>query len=353
LILEGREDLASKVKIILEAKNIATQLSKYVSTAFDALAHTGDGYIYGAPRIFGTYTGRFTYSNASRGRSTTGAAKDFKTGIALHQIPRKAKAIRELLLPPEGYGIYEADAAGQESRLMAIRSGDDKMLSVFRDGLNFHSATGASIIGMDYAEFEAARAEEERLGVAQVLAENRQMGKLANLSCNYRISGAALSKRALISYDTPMSIETGTHLVRTFNRMYPGVVEYWEATVRDSRSSGYVSAFGGRRFGLTEWGGEKWATESSAINFPIQSAGASMKEIAICETFKHHGGEATFALDLHDANFFYVELEKLREVSSKLDMTLNNINYEKYWGFRPSIPLPYESKSGVNFSQVK
>lgn len=343
-------EMADKVRTIIKAKNASTLLSKYVKTTYAALNHTGDGFIYGCPRIFGTYTGRFTYSN-------TTSSKDFeedkmtkyKTGIALHQIPRKAKKVRQMLLPPDGFALYEADASGQESRLMALRSRDEVMLKIFREGLNFHSQTGAAIIGMEYEDFEAARDLEHGEGY---YTEQRQLGKLTNLSCNYRIGGKSLSEKAFTKYDTYMDIGTGNFLVGTFNRTYKGVPQYWEDVIWESKEKGYVEVFGGRRYKLTDWDTHRWATESSAINVPIQGAGASMKEIAIKETHEKVDG-ARFALDLHDANFFYVREDEIHVKSKELDKVLNDIDYSKYWGFVPEIPLEYESMSGKNFADVK
>lgn len=350
LLEAGDKTYADKVGLILEAKVVATLMSKYVKTTIQALEHTGDGYIYGAPRIFGTYTGRFTYSNTTRSfDSDSDTVSKFKTGIALHQLPRKAKAIRSMLLPPEGMAIYEADASGQESRLMAIRCGDETMLKVFKDDLNFHSMTGSSIIGYDYTEFEKKRAEEHDHGY---FTEQRQLGKLTNLSCNYRIGGKALSEKAFVNYDTFMTVDTGTFLVNTFKRSYPGVPAYWEDVVWEAKKQGYVDVFGGRRYKLSEWARERWITESSAINVPIQGAGASMKEIAIAELYVKNP-DCNFALDLHDANFMYVKTEDLLQKSKEMDHTLNTIDYEPYWGFKLPIPLPYESKYGYNFSDVK
>lgn len=343
-------EYAERVKTILEAKSVATLISKYVKTTYEALSHTTDGYIYGAPRIFGTYTGRFTYSNSTKSKDFEDDTESkYKTGIALHQIPRKAKEIREMMLAPEGMAIYEADASGQESRLMALRSADDTMLKVFRDNLNFHSMTGASIIGMDYHEFECARAKENDSGY---YTEQRQLGKLTNLSCNYRIGGKSLSEKAFVNYDTYMTVDTGNFLVNTFKRTYPGVVNYWEDVIWESKSKGYVEVFGGRRYKLSNWTSNKWGTESSAINVPIQGAGASMKEIAIVEMF-FKNRDCSFALDLHDANFVYVKEDEIETKSKELDHTLNNIDYNKYWGFTPSISLPYESKFGKSFADVK
>lgn len=345
-----KHEIADKVKMILKAKNASTLLSKYVKTTYQALAHTGDGFIYGCPRIFGTYTGRFTYSNTTSSKDfEEDKTTKFKTGIALHQIPRKAKKVRQMLLPPEGHVIYEADASGQESRLMALRSGDQIMLKIFGEGLNFHSQTGAAIIGMEYDDFEAARAEEHGEGY---YTEQRQLGKLTNLSCNYRIGGKSLSEKAFTKYDTFMEISTGNHLVNTFNRTYKGVPEYWEDVIWESKQKGYVEVFGGRRYKLTDWDTHRWATESSAINVPIQGAGASMKEIAIKETY-NKVPNALFALDLHDANFFYVKEGEIEYNAKELDKVLNEIDYSKYWGFTPAIPLEYESMYGKNFADVK
>lgn len=351
MLQDGNEEMAKKLKLIMEAKSAATLHSKYVKSMREALEHTGDGYLYPAPRIFGTYTGRFTYSSTTNGRDfEEDKGKKFKTSIAAHQIPRKDKMIRSSLCAPEGYVIYEADASGQESRLMALRSNDEMMIQIFKQDLNFHSMTGASIIGMDYTDFQRAyKAEGDDGGYH---TEQRQLGKLTNLSCNYRIGGKALANKAYLEYDTFLTIDTGNFLVKTFNRTYKGVPQYWEDVVWESKNKGYTETFSGRRYKLTDWGTHRWITESSAINVPIQGAGADMKEIAIKETFEKVP-EAIFLLDLHDANFFYVKQEDAERLHVELDNCLNGIDYSKYWGFVPAIPLPYESKRGKTFAEVK
>jgi DNA polymerase I-like protein with 3'-5' exonuclease and polymerase domains len=341
ILNSGNTEIAERMGGILEAKLLGTLQSKYIKTTIEALNHTGDGFIYGAPKIFGTYTGRMTYSNSTK--------RKFKTGIALHQIPRKAKSIREMLCAPEGSIIYEADASGQESRLMALRSNDPVMLDVFAKGKNFHSMTGSAIIGMELDDFEEARKLENDSGYH---TEQRQLGKLTNLSCNFRIGGKALSEKAFVNYDTFMTVQTGLQLVKTFNRTYKGVPEYWDEVVALSKEMGYTEAFGGRRFKLRNWSTNAWQTESSAINVPIQGAGAAMKEIAILETYLAEKN-ARFALDLHDASFFYVPLGDHEQVFKNLDRILDNIDYAPYWGFTPKIPLPYESKFGFTFADVK
>lgn len=337
LINAGDEHRGRVMTLIRRYKELATLMSKYIKGVEEALAHTGDGYIYGAPRIFGTYTGRFTY--ASKTLDT------YKTSIALHQIPRKDKDVRSMMVPPEGYVLYEADAAGQESRLMAIRSRDEAMIKVFNDKLDFHTMTGSGIIGMEYTDLLAKYKEGDTRAT-----EDRQMGKLANLSCNYRIGGKALSIKAFEDYDIVMSIDKGQFIVNSFVRTYPGVSKYWDEVIAFARSTGYTEAFGGRRYKIFDWSNKfRWASESSAINHPIQGAGASMKNIAITEVFNKEP-DVTFILDLHDATFYYIPDESY---GKRIDNVLTNIDYNQHWGFTPPIALPYDSKMGKSWAEVK
>ena len=336
--------MAQKLQCVLDYKRNKTLQSKYIKSMYEALSHSGDGYIYGTPKLFGTYTGRLTYSNTVK-------QKKYKTSIALHQLPRKDKEIRSLLIAPEGFCVIENDAAGQESRLIAIRSGDETMLDIFRRGLNFHSMTGAAIIGLEYNDFMTEYKKQVETGGYYI--EQRQLGKLTNLSCNYRIGGPALAKKAFTEYDTYMTDEMGRFLVNTFNRQYSGVPLYWKQAVNFAKTNGYTECFGGRRYKISMWDGNKsWISESSAINMPIQGAGASMKEIAI-SVMTRKIPEALFALDLHDAAFCFAPIQGSKEIGSDLLSCLNSIDYEPFWGFVPEIPLPYESAIGANFGEVK
>ena len=338
------------VRKILEAKEASTLYSKYVKTMKEALAHTGDGYIYSSPSLFGTYTGRMTYSNSVTHKDPDKETKTkYKTSIAMHQIPRKAKDIRASMMPPEGHDILEFDAAGQESRLMALQSKDQTLLDIFTKGLNFHSMTGASIIGMDYDDFEEIRNKEKDDGP---MTEARQRGKLTNLACNFRISGKALAKQAFEKYDVMIDISTGNHLVKTFTSSYEGIPDYWKRSIYDAKTNGFAETYGGRRFKVQNWQQERWQTESSAIMVPIQGSGASMKEIAISQLAKQFP-EFHFALDLHDASFGYVLSDQAKRIFSEMEEFLNTIDYEPFWGFKPSIALPYDGKMGSTFADVK
>src|SRR5574340_231568 len=340
----GNKGLAEKMGHVMTVKENSTLKSKYIKTLKQALEHTGDGYIYGVPRIFATYTGRMSYSNETYKGGP-------KVSIALHQIPRKAKEVRGLFCAPEGVALLEDDASGQESRLMAIRSGDPVMLKVVNEDKNLHSMTGSSIIGMDYDDFMKAFKAEGKDGGYHT--EQRQLGKLTNLSCNYRIGGRALSEKAFTKYDTFMTEQTGKFLVNRFQSLYGGIPLYWSDVIQLTKTMGYTEAYGGRRYKIHLWDNQnRWSSESSALMFPIQGAGAAMKEIAIKEIYEKFE-EVFFCLDLHDASFFYCDRAHMDELDQEVLNTLNKVNYKAYWGFKPACPLTYESACGTSFKDVK
>ena len=334
-------EMADKLDLIRSYKTNKTLHSKYIATLRDALDYTNDGYIYGIPRLFSTYTGRMTYSNST--------VKDGpKVSIALHQLPRKAKDVRSLLIAPEGFGVMEFDASGQESRIIAVRSGDETMLEVFRRGLNFHAITGAAIIGQAYTEFM----EKYKSGDLYFI-EQRQLGKLTNLAANYRISGRALANKSFTEYDTYMDESKGRFLVDTFARQYPGIPRYWIDVIRTTRESGYTESFSGKRYKITKWGDrDRWMSESSAINFPVQGSGADQKEIAIAILAKKFP-QMFLAMDLHDGLFYYAPLNGIQKLVEDVVKTLDGIDYAAFWNREIPIPLPFEGTWGKDFGGLK
>jgi DNA polymerase I-like protein with 3'-5' exonuclease and polymerase domains len=306
LAAEYQDECLSKV---IELKTYYTLRSKYLAELPSKL--------YSQPNIFGTYTGRFTYASK--------IGKE-RTSIALHQLPSRSKAIRSLLIAPPGYTLFEADADQQEAKLMALATEDPKMLQIFKDGRDFHQETGDLING------------------------NRKFGKLANLSCNYRISAPSLRRRAFMQHDIVMDLELAQRIVWAFESNYANIPRWWHKSIRESFRRGYTVEFGGRRCALKD---RQFVSEQTCVNFPIQGAGASMKLIAISE-IKKARYPVQFLLDLHDASFYLMhDDDKKRGLDKELQQFLSNLDYTKYWGFDPEIKLTYSTTSGKNFAELK
>lgn len=319
-----------RLQDIMKIKENLTLLSKYVKTTRIALARTGDGYIYPIPRIFGTSTGRLTYSNETM--------KNVKVSIAIHQLPRKAKAIRKMFLPPVGMLFSEHDAAGQESRIMGIWANEKAMIDAFANDKDLHAMMGAQICGLPYE----AIIEGKKNGVTKLI-EYRQMGKLTNLSCNFRIGGASLSKKAFVDYDIVMSVDTGNQLVRAFKRMYPGIPMYWDAIIAFAKQNGYTYTLAQRRYKVPK--DFDWRVEGTIISAPIQGTGAEMTYAAIAHTRDHK-----LAFTLHDALFHIITNPSEADT---IENKLNSIDYDALWGVKLPIKLLFEKNVGTNLGEVK
>jgi DNA polymerase I-like protein with 3'-5' exonuclease and polymerase domains len=331
----------ARLKQVLKCRQALTLRSKYINTTHEALARTGDGFLYGKPTMFGTSTGRLTYSSETL---------SYKVAIAQHQIPRKDKHVRRFLAPPPGMRLFETDAMAQESRIMGIWSGDSEIIRIFREGINFHSYTAANIYGCSYEDFQAHYKAEE----AQYI-EWRQMGKLTNLSCNFRIGGKSLAKKALTEYDTYMSEIEGRKLVNTFKRTYPGVEGYWNAIIDYAKEHGHSYTLAQRRWKVPVemlHGPDAWKVEGTVISHPIQGTGGDQFLAALSSV-----PDARIQTNMHDGIFWIVDEGKEGEEEAEYILEqMNKTKYEQLWqmGQELAIPLLYEgSKIGTSYADVK
>lgn len=342
LVAQGHPH-AQLMEKIMELKNNSTFMSKYVKTVWEALSRTGENCMYPVPQMFGTISGRFTYSNTTGYRGP-------KVSFAAHQLPRPKKKgdlafrTRGYVIAPNGEWISEYDAAGQESRIMAMWSQDPTMIDIFQKGKNFHSMTASGVVGRAYEDFQKDVDDE----VSEAI-EVRQMGKLANLSCNFRIGGPALSRQTFVKYDMVIPIPVAFQLVNTFKRLYRGVPSYWQRAIDFARSSGYTTTAADRRYKIDDWS-RAWSAEQTAVSHPIQGTGADHKLIALATVSKKIP-EARFVLDLHDASFFVAPNKECHE---EIGRVLNSIDYGPAWtNVNCNVPLPFEGKFGKSFKDVK
>lgn len=318
---------------IVQAKECSTIISKYIETAKKALERTGDGCMYGVPKIFGANTGRFTMSSET--------LKGVKVSTAMHQIPRKAPKIRAYMEPPPGMKMMEADAMAQESRIMAIWSKDENLINLFKNKIDPHSWMAGEIYGLPWQTVVKGYKD----GLLEFV-ERRQNGKLLNLSSNFRIGGKAFAKKSFTEYDMWMSEQDGYYMQNLFKRVYPGVPKYWDAIIDFARQNGYTYTLANRRFKVHKWGGrDTWKTEGIAISHPIQGTGAEHFHGAMTSCHDH-----VMMTTLHDATFFAVKDDvEGAEICDKMNAT----DFQSLWNIELPIDLPFEHHVGSSFADVK
>lgn len=343
-----------RAKTLREYREALNNRTKFAEAPLISSAYNGDLRTHPEAHVFGTYSGRLTYSSNQTQRKDRGDGRvtlhKFQTGFALHQEKRGAN-FRGIIIAEPGYDLVEFDASGQEFRWMAIASGDQTMLNLCLPGEDAHTYMGARIAGMDYRTMQALLNE----GDANA-KDKRQLGKVGNLSLQYRTSHKKLRVVARVQYNIPMELPEAKYIWITYQQTYPGVPEYWKVQINLTKATGYVETFAGRRVQVVgDWDGSfGWSMASTAINYRIQGTGADQKYLAlsVLGPYLRKMG-ARFAWDLHDGIYFWVPKQNTQRFAREARWILNNLPYKKAWGFTPPIPLPWDCKIGTSWGNLK
>ena len=341
--LSFMDDRVMKIKRYRELKGLKT---KFVDNIIASCEYNDDQRSHPTAFINSTYTGRMTYaSSIGKGKAKC------QTGFALHQMKRAA-IYRRTICAPEGYTLCEWDAASQEYRWVAIESGDEQMLSMCEEGQDPHSFMASEMTDLTYEEMREAYQSG-----ADGAYQQRMCGKVANLSCQYRIGPKSLLSSARVQYGLDWDINKSTSVHGAYHRTYQGVKQYWERKIRSAQALGYAETIAGRRVQLSgDWGGAdtKWRLESTAINFPIQGIGADQKYLAMAALkplLTKYGGR--FYFELHDGLFAIWPTKVAEKAAREGQKLLSNLPYSKTWGFHSPIPLPWDCMIGPNWGDLK
>jgi len=336
-----------RAKLIAEIREAKGNCTKFAEAPLISVAYNGDGHTYPVPRVYGTYSGRLTYSS-SNGKGV----KAVPTGIALHQWKRGAE-FRKVIKPPEGFTLCEFDFSGQEFRWMAVQTRDQTMLSLCAPGEDAHAYMGSMIAQMSYPQLRKLAKE----GDAEA-KKKRQHGKLTNLSCQYAVGVPRLMTIARVQYGVHLSLLEAETISTTYRRAYRGVPAYWKRQRRWAEDHDYVENMIGRRVHFLPVCARSqdysWSYGATAINFPIQSIGADQKYLALSVARNILPDyNAYFYYELHDGLFFIVPHLYAKAFVKRMKHVLSNLPYEKAWGLHLPIQFPVDAKFGPSWGELE
>lgn len=340
-------DIDPRAKLVRDYREARNNRTKFAEAIIESAAYNGDGCTRPAPRVFGTYTGRMTYS------SKQGKGKEeVPVGVALHQWKNGAE-FRAQLVAPEGFTLLEHDFAGQEFKWMAVESGDQAMLRLCQPGEDPHSFMGSRIDRSDYRQLMRDVADKKP-GASAI----RKLGKVGNLSCQYRTGPSRLQTVAKTQYDVRLSTVQAKAIHGTYQTSYPGVPRYWNRQIALAKQLGYVETLGGRRVQLGKaatWDMEnKWSYESTALNFPIQGVGADQKYLALAVLRDYLPSvDGYLYYELHDGIFTIVPDRYAEQAADEIRCLLSNLPYKQAWGRTFPIQFPVDAKLGKSWGTLK
>ena len=293
-------------------------LSKLKSTYIDTL-----------PTLVLPRTGRI---HTSYNQTVVATGRLSSSDPNLQNIPVRdefGRKIREGFIPEEGWMMLSADYSQIELRLAAHLSGDETMMQAFREGIDIHARTAASVFGVD---------------IGSITGDMRRQAKIINFATIYGVSPYGLSQQADIS------VKDAALFIQKYFETYPKFKKLIDDTIAFAREKGYVQTLLGRRRPVPDIGSTnqfvREGAERVAINTPIQGTAADLIKAAMIQIQKEidrNKMRARMILQVHDELVFEVppaekdSFEKL--VRSKMENALRldvpivvDMAWGKNWG---------------------
>ena len=311
-VLEELKDQHPAVSLLLEYRQLAKLKSTYTDGLQSCIASDG--------RIHST----FNQTEARTGRISSLEPN-------LQNIPvrtSEGKRLREFFIAQEGKVLVDADYSQIELRVLASISGDDNMITAFKDGVDIHTATAAQVFGMP---------------LDMVTPVMRSRAKAVNFGIVYGIGAFSLSK------DIGVTRKEADSYIKSYLASYPQVAAYMENTINEAKLNGYVTTLFGRRRYLPELASSNGMLrafgERVARNAPIQGTAADIIKLAMVKVFDKLASNvpsAKLILQVHDElivecdqsdaetvkQILKTEMENAVELNVKL---IADGNYGKNW----------------------
>ncbi len=289
-------------------------------------------YVEALPKLINPKTGKL---HTSYNQTVVVTGRLSSTNPNLQNIPIRDEAGREIrkafTASDDDHLFLSADYSQVELRLMAHFSGDEHLITAFRNGEDIHKATAAKIF---------------KVPLDKVDSDMRRKAKTANFGIIYGISAFGLAERLNIPRSEAKEIIEG------YFENFPGVRKFMDESIKKAREQGYVETLFGRRRYLPDInsrnGVVRGMAERNAINAPIQGTAADIIKMAMVAVQKHFEKKkisSKMILQVHDELNFNVLKSELKEVEKI-------VKKEMETACELSVPLSVDMGTGKNWLEA-
>jgi len=207
------------------------------------------------------------------------------------------REVRKAFIPgKKGDLILAADYSQIELRILAHYCQDAVLIKAFKDGLDIHRETAATIFGVKPEKVDS---------------EMRNRAKVINFGVLYGMGPFRISRE----FKIPMS-EAKQFIAQYFDR-FPTVAAFLEQCKETARKQGYVTTLMGRRRYIPEVNSQnrvlREAGERIATNLPIQGSAADLIKKAMLEVealLLKKKARSRMLLQVHDELVFEMAKEE-------------------------------------------
>ncbi len=271
--------------------------------------------------------------------SATGRMASQNPGV--QNIPNRTdlgREIRKAFIAEKGYKIVTIDYSQIELRIAAFLSKDKKLIEIFKNNQDVHTAVAVEVFGVKPEEVDK---------------EMRRRAKIINFGVMYGMGVTALQKNIGTN-----RAEAQEFLDGYFNKFF-GLAEYLENVKRETVQKGYTETFFGRRRYFPDIHSHlpfmKAAAERMAINAPIQGTEADIIKIAMIQIDKllqkkDLKKDVRLLLQVHDELVFEVKENIVSSISSEIQKIMESVIEPKKVS---GIVCETKASMGDNWSEIK
>ena len=202
-------------------------------------------------------------------QSSTATGRASAKNPAVQTIP-KDDELRAMIIPSPGRKLVITDLGQAELRFMAMVSGDQNMIKAFKSGVDFHTATGCKMMGINVSDYDSDKPEHKAA---------RNKAKVVNFGIIY------LKTARTLANDMKITEEEAEAFLENWFATYPMVKKWIDDTRAFMIEYGYVeSIFGRRRYMPMARSKNLWTREAAireGTNMGIQSGANDITGMAM------------------------------------------------------------------------
>ncbi|MCL2378077.1 MAG: DNA polymerase I [Defluviitaleaceae bacterium] len=242
------------------------------------------------------------------------------------------RELRKAFVPRAGHKFVDADYSQIELRVLAHISGDETLITAFKQGQDIHRLTASQVLGIPPEE---------------ITPEQRNNAKAVNFGIIYGISAFGLSE------DIGVHVKEAERYIAGYFEKYPKVKSYLDETIITAKKTGYVSTLYNRRRAMPELKSPNFNQRAFgtrvAMNMPIQGTAADIIKIAMINVHNRLAREnlsAKLILQVHDELLLEVPEAELTQVKGVLKEEMENAANLK-------LPLVADVSEGESWYETK
>jgi DNA polymerase I len=289
-------------------------------------------YVKALPELISSRTKRI-HTNFSQHTAATGRLSSLSPN--LQNIPirnESGRKVRKAFIAGPGCLLLSADYSQVELRLLAHFSGDETMVSAFKNNKDIHAQTAAEVNG---------------ISIEDVTSQERSKAKAVNFGLMYGQSSFGLSNALKISRS-----EAKEYITKYFER-FGEVKGYLDTLKEKAEDTGFAITYHGRKRFVPDIRSNnrtiKSQAERVAINSPIQGTAADIIKISmanIAARMKKENLQSKMLLQVHDELIFEV-------VESELQAMKKLVREEMEGVVELKVPLTVDIGYGVDWYNLK